>query len=98
MSCCYNFFCHDRIHLTGNGVFIAVSSDLIIMLRESTLETECEIFWVKINIVGSKTLYVCAFYCLDEGDAISLKNFDRSMDWLHDFTYLDSRRHEPPWI
>ena len=32
MSCCYNFFCRDRVHLTGNGVFIAVSSDLIIML------------------------------------------------------------------
>ena len=39
----------------------------------------CEILWVKINMVGCKTLYVCAFYNLDEGDAISLKIFERSL-------------------
>ena len=50
------------------------------------METECEIFWVKINIVGCKTLCVCAFYNPDEGDAISLKNFERSLQWIGGMT------------
>ena len=69
MTGCYNFFCWDRVHPTGVGLVIAASSDLI-SCRESTLETECEILWVKINIVECKTLFVCAFYNWDEGDTI----------------------------
>ena len=73
---------------------------------EYTLETECEILWVDINIVlvvGCKTLYVCAFYNLDEGDAISLENFERSLQQIGGNTSshvllsaVDSRRHD--WI
>ena len=51
---------------------------------------------------GLKTLYVCAIYNRDEGDAISLENFERSLQQIGRNTsshnYLDSRRHEPPWI
>ena len=48
------------------------------------------------------TLYVCTFYNPNEGDAISLENFERSLQQIGRITssrnYLDSRRHEPPWI
>ena len=36
--------------------------------------------------MGCKTLYVCAFYNPDEGDAISLKNFERSLQWIGGMT------------
>ena len=49
-----------------------------------------------------KTLYACTFYNRDEGDTISLENFERSLQQIDRNTsshnYLDSRRHEPPWI
>ena len=43
------------------------------------------------------TLYVCTFYNPDEGDAISLENFERSLQWIGDNTSsdnLDNRRHK----
>ena len=72
--------------------------------RESTLETKCKILWDQhaySTCSGLKTLYVCTFYNPDEGDAISLENFERSLQWIDGNTSsdnLDSRRHEPPWI
>ena len=49
-----------------------------------------------------KTLYACTFYNRDEGDAISLENFERSLQQIGGNTssqnYPDSRRHEPSWI
>ena len=54
-----------------------------------------------VHVVGCKTLYVCTFYNLDEGDAISVENFERSLQRIGGNTSshnLDSRRHEPPWI
>ena len=72
--------------------------------RESTSETKCEILWDQhaySTCSGLKTLYVCTFYNPDEGDAISLENFERSLQQISGNTSsdnLDSRRHEPPWI
>ena len=50
----------DRVHPTGGGVFIAASSDLI-SCRESTVEIDCEILWVKINIVGWRPCMLVPF-------------------------------------
>ena len=52
------------------------------LFREPSLETDCELLWVKVNIVGCKTLYICAFYNPDKGDALSLKNFKGSLEWI----------------
>ena len=43
-------------------------------------------------MVGCKTLYVCAFYNLDERDAISLKIFERSLPEIGGMT------SSPIWI
>ena len=49
-----------------------------------------------------KTLYACTFNNRDEGDAISLENFERSLQQISgnnsSQNYLDSGRHEPSWI
>ena len=36
--------------------------------------------------MGCKTLCVCTFYNPNEGDAISLKNFERSLQWIGGMT------------
>ena len=45
---------------------------------------------------------VCAFYNPNEGAAISLENFERSLQQIGGYTsshnFLDSKRHELPWI
>ena len=52
--------------------------------------------------MGCKTLLVCAFYDLNEGDAISLENFERSLQQIGGYTssrnYLDSKKHKLTWI
>ena len=74
----FHIFRRDREQTLGGGVFIAVSNDYI-CTRVPELETNCEIIWVKFNIVGCKTLYICAYYNPSEGDEVSLSNFDMSI-------------------
>ena len=56
----YNVSRKDRdIH--GGGVFIAVSNKYI-STTEYSLDTDCEIIWSKISIIGSKPLLIASFY------------------------------------
>ena len=66
----YHIFRGDRKHSSGGEVFIAVSNEYI-CTQDPELETDCEIIWVKLNIVGCKTLYICAYYNPNEGDEAS---------------------------
>jgi len=74
----FHIFRCVREHTLGGGVFIAVSNDYV-CTRVPELVTNCEIIWVKLNIVGFKTLYICAYYNPIEGDEVSLSNFDMSI-------------------
>ena len=51
----------DRASDTHGGVFIAFKRDL---LRTETpeLDTNCEIVWFKLNIIGCRKLYLGSFY------------------------------------
>ena len=49
------------------------------MTREAELETNCELVWCKINIKGSKTLHVGAFYRPDISDSVSLGELASSL-------------------
>lgn len=73
----FHIFCRDGEHTLGGGVFIAASDDYICS-REPELETNCEIIWGKMDIVGCKALYICAYFNPSEGNEISLSNFDMS--------------------
>ena len=42
-------------------MFVAVSNEYV-SSTEYSLDTECEILWCKISIVGSKPLYIASFY------------------------------------
>ena len=77
----YHIFRRDREHTSGGGVFIAVSNEYI-CTHEPELETDCEIIWVKLNIVGCNTLHICAYYNPNEGNEASLASFDMSIQCI----------------
>ena len=81
----------------GGGVLIAVSNDFI-STPVPELETECEMKWIKIDLVGAKSLYVCGYYRPDEHDTDSIDKLEQSMSRIcdshkhHICHYLDCRR------
>ena len=68
----------DRQGDPHGGVFILAKKDLI-MSRATELETDCELLWCKIDLCGSKTLYVGAYYRPHEGDELSLQQLETSL-------------------
>ena len=60
------------------GVLIAAKKDLL-LIREYELETDCEDMFCKINIAGSKTLHLGAFYRPDVSDTTSLSRLSDSL-------------------
>ena len=75
-----NFTVYRRDRDTrGSGVFTAVS-DHLLSSRQEQLKTSCEMMWTKINVVGSRDLYVCSYCRPDTGDDVSLDYLTQSLD------------------
>ena len=72
----YEVIRRDRETDKHGGVFIMVKRDLI-MERVYDLETDCEIIWCKINMVRSKSIYICSYYRPHENDEPSLKELEK---------------------
>ena len=51
----------DRVNDAHGGVFVAFKRDLL-CTETLELDTNCEIVWCKLNIIGSRTLYLVSFY------------------------------------
>ena len=51
----------DRVSDAHGGVFVAFKHDLL-CTETPELDTNCEIVWCKLNIIGSRTLYLNSFY------------------------------------
>ena len=51
----------DRASDAHGGVFIAFKCDLL-CTETPELDTNCEIVWCKMNIIGCRTLYLGSFY------------------------------------
>ena len=62
----------------GGGVLILVN-DTLIATELKQFKTDCEIVWVKLNIVGAKPLYIAAYYRPRVGDAQSAEEFAKSL-------------------
>ncbi|CAG2243527.1 unnamed protein product [Mytilus edulis] len=61
----------------GGGVLIAIKKELISSeVYELAPPDKTEMVWAKVDIVGSKTLYLSSFYHPKTSDETSLKNFD----------------------
>ena len=59
----YNIYRKDRIDQEGGGVLFAIKKDFISdEVNDMHVDEKSEMIWVKIEIVGSKTLYASSFY------------------------------------
>ena len=74
----YRIFRRDRKDGYG-GVFVAVRNSLS-SARVEELETNSEIVWVKIKLVGTKTLYISGCYRPRENDEEGHQQLKESLD------------------
>ena len=65
----------------SGGVFVLVV-DTLICSEQPQLRSECEITWVKLEVVGTQPLYLAAFYKPREDDQDSLDGLRSSLDGL----------------
>ena len=62
-------------------MILAVSNALI-STEATELDTECEVLWVRINLVRAKSLYIGALYRLPDTDSDYLEQLDTSLSRL----------------
>jgi len=74
----YTIYRKDRTSKVGGGVLLAMRSELD-SEEVPELDSDCELIWAKINLLGNKTLYLCAFYRHNVSDEISLTNLQHSL-------------------
>ena len=65
--------------IRGGGTFVLLKDD-IMGVRQTELETDCEIVWTKFDIVGCKSVYVASYYRPHENDRHSLDEFQKSLE------------------
>ena len=77
----YTIYHKDRPNMSYSGVMIAVSNDLI-STEATEVDTECEVLWIRINLVRAKSLYIGAFYRPQDTDSDYLAQLDTSLSRL----------------
>ena len=60
---------------------IAVTNDLISSVV-TDLDTDCEILWVQIDLIGTKSLHIGSFYRPPNSDMTALDNLNLSLERL----------------
>ncbi|CAG2246306.1 unnamed protein product [Mytilus edulis] len=68
----------DRTGRKGGGVFLAISVD-ILSSEQPELDTNCELLWAKVDIIGVKSIYIGAYYKPQENDTESVAELSRSL-------------------
>ena len=78
----------DRPDDPHGGVLIAAKQDLA-LVRDTDLETDCELLWCKFQVQGSKTVHIGAYYRPHVSDQHSVDELAKSLELLHpDHTVL----------
>ena len=63
----------------GGGVFVLIKDDIIGVCQVS-IERDCEIVWVKFDIVVTKSVLVASVYCgPNEKDMVSVEELEKSL-------------------
>ena len=68
----------DRVGQNGGGVFIAVRNDIVVQEMKD-IEYDCEDVWIKIDLFGSKSLIIGAYYKPHEHDQQCWEEFSKSL-------------------
>jgi len=74
----YNIYRNDR-NLNGGGVLLAVRDNLI-SSPVPELQTDCEIIWCKLELVGHKAIYLTSYYNPKTSNEESYRQFEISMN------------------
>ena len=75
----FNVYRKDRPNKSYGGVLIAVTNDLISSVV-TDLDTDCEILWVQIDLIGTKSLHIGSFYRPPNSDMTALDNLNLSLE------------------
>ncbi len=63
----------------GGGVFIAVHNDLLASPKLDSLKSNCEVLWRKIDIQGTKPLYIGNYYRATDRNISSVTELNESL-------------------
>ena len=77
----FNVYRKDRPNKSYGGVLIAVTNNLISSVV-TDLDTDCEILWVQIDLIGTKSLHIGSFYRPPNSDMTALDNLNLSLERL----------------
>ena len=83
----YTIYRRDSISQKGGGVIILVSSTLLSESRPD-FQTNCENLWVQLNLAGSRSLLIGAYYKPHELDHKSFEEFNKSFTVQTHFTHF----------
>jgi len=74
----YKIHRKDRTKSGGGGVLLAIKNELN-SEEVPDLDSDCEIIWSKIRLVGTGTLYLCSYYRYNVSDEESINQFEQSL-------------------
>ena len=77
----FTVYLRDRTGQKGGGVIILVKSALS-SEEKSEFNSDCENLWVQLNLVGSKSVLIGAYYKPHESDQHSLNELSKSLDMV----------------
>ncbi|MCG8079022.1 MAG: endonuclease/exonuclease/phosphatase family protein, partial [Candidatus Thiodiazotropha taylori] len=96
----YKVFRRDRASGSGGGVLVAVRNEYL-SEEVPELQTDCEIIWVRINLVDVKNLYICSYYNPKTSDEYSLSQLEESVNRAcsmnNAFLFLGGDFNFPGW-
>lgn len=95
----YEILRRDRKTDAHGGVFLTTKKDLI-ATRETDPETDCELLWCKLEIHGSKTLNIGAYYEPSENNKKKVLELQASLQMLgknHDNVIIGGDFNFPGW-
>ena len=75
---------------------IAVTNDLISSVV-TDLDTDCEILWVQIDLIGTKSLHIGSFYRSPNSDMTALDNLSLYLERLTHRTNGNINAHHIDW-
>ena len=67
----------------SGGVFILVRNGLL-CTEQPQFQTDCELLWVKLEITGSRPLFIGAYYRAREDDLMGLQELKKSVSMVMD--------------
>jgi hypothetical protein len=77
----------EQVEKKGGGVFLAIPTD-ILSSEQPELDTDCEIIWAKVDIIGVNSIYIGAYYKPQENDIESIHELSRSLQKIPKQSYL----------